>query len=328
MKNAQNRLMSPFFSITISVWNRRDEISRCLDSIFSQDFEDYEVIAVDDASDDDSVAVMRRYTDARLHIIEQPENRGMTAALQRATDEARGQWCLKLDSDWTLVPGALRRLAKMAEQAGPEIGVIGGCARTDKGEIWPVKQPPPGPFGLPGFLRWLDVFPSDFLACRRRAVFEKVKYPTVRASSWYVNLCVARDWRLWITSDILAVAYTDSPNRVRDGTSPDILAKKHQIILDRARLNEEILNSFGKEIKKASPHYYAQLLRFTSRQYFFAGQRVNGLRFGVKVLLRRPWWLKAWGGLILGVLGFTKIRFDITEKEDVGYAPKANPNGR
>ena len=321
MRLYRNGPRSPLFSITISVWNRRDEIRRCLNSVFSQDFEDYEVIAVDDASDDDSVAIMRQYADARLRIIEQPENRGMTAALRRATDEARGQWCLKLDSDWALMPGTLKRLAKMSEQAAPDIGVIGGCARTDKGEIWPAKQPPIEPFGFAEFLRWLDISPTDFLACRRKTVFEKVKYPTGRVSSWYVNICVARNWRLWITREILAVAYTDSPNRVGDGISPDILAKKHQIVLDRAELNAKVLISFGKDIKRASPRYYAKLLRYTSRQYFRAGRQINGLRFGVRVLLRRPWWPKAWGGLILGVLGCTKVRPTVTGKQQVSRIP-------
>ena len=307
MSEERAKATTPFFSITISVWNRRNEIKRCLDSVFSQDFQDYEVIAVDDASDDDSVAVMKQYTDARLRIIEQPENLGMTAALQRATKEARGQWCLKLDSDWALMPGALRRLAEMAKQAAPDIGVIGGCARTDKGEIWPATQPPIEPFGFAEFLRWVEISPTDFLACRRKAVFEKVEYPTSRGSSWYVNICVVRNWRMWVTREVLAVAYTNSPNRVRNGTSPDILSKKYQIALDRAELNKKVLTSFGEEIRRASPRYYANLLWFTCRQYFRAGRRADGLRFGVKVLLRRPWWLKVWGGMLVGVLGFTEI---------------------
>lgn len=177
---------TPLFSITIALWNRRDEIKRCLDSVFSQDFEDYEIIAVDDASDYDSVAIMKQYSDARLRIIEQPKNCGATAAFQRATDDARGQWCLKLDSDWVLMPGTLRKLAVMARAAAPDIGLIGGCARTDKGQTWPARRPPVEPFGFAEFLWWLGVSPSDFLACRRRSVFEKIKYPTGRVSLWYV----------------------------------------------------------------------------------------------------------------------------------------------
>jgi len=61
----------PFFSVIIPVYNVEAYISRCLDSIYDQDFEEnkYEVIVVNDGTPDHSMDIVEKYADIHQNII-------------------------------------------------------------------------------------------------------------------------------------------------------------------------------------------------------------------------------------------------------------------
>jgi len=88
----------PFFSTVTPVYNRANLIRPTLDSILKQSFEDFEVILVDDGSDDHTVDVIRGYDDDRIRLIEQ-ENAGPGAARNTGVEAARGEYVAFLDSD-------------------------------------------------------------------------------------------------------------------------------------------------------------------------------------------------------------------------------------
>ena len=88
------------FSLIIPVYNAEKTLSRCLDSILSQDFDDYEVLCIDDGSKDSSLKILEAYArrDSRIRIICQP-NSGPAAARNRGLDNAQGEWILFVDAD-------------------------------------------------------------------------------------------------------------------------------------------------------------------------------------------------------------------------------------
>lgn len=86
----------PFFSIVIPLWNRQDCIQRCLDSIFSQNFKDYEIIVVDDCSDDGSAAIVKQNNDPRLIYMRHDTNKGVCAARYTGTAAAAGKWTVEV----------------------------------------------------------------------------------------------------------------------------------------------------------------------------------------------------------------------------------------
>ncbi|MCS4155851.1 glycosyltransferase involved in cell wall biosynthesis [Salinibacter ruber] len=95
----------PFFSILIPVYNRGNLIRETLDSVLAQEYEDYEVIVVDDGSTDETVSVLREYGD-RITLLQQ-ENKGPGAARNAGLKAATGEYTVFLDSDdrwfpWTL----------------------------------------------------------------------------------------------------------------------------------------------------------------------------------------------------------------------------------
>lgn len=91
-------------SVIIPVYNVKDYIKDCLDSVVAQRFPNKEVIIVDDGSTDGSGDICDAYAakHADFRVIHKP-NGGLSSARNRGIDEARGEWLIFLDSDdiWT-----------------------------------------------------------------------------------------------------------------------------------------------------------------------------------------------------------------------------------
>ncbi|MBL4884097.1 MAG: glycosyltransferase family 2 protein [Planctomycetaceae bacterium] len=99
----------PFFSVIIPVYNREQTIIKTLESIAAQEFRDFEVIVVDDGSDDNTCQVVADYKFA--HLIRQ-QNSGPGTARNRGLQEASAQYIAFLDSDDVWFPWTLQQYAK------------------------------------------------------------------------------------------------------------------------------------------------------------------------------------------------------------------------
>jgi glycosyltransferase involved in cell wall biosynthesis len=110
------RLNKPLVTVIIPTYNRGWIIQEAIDSVLDQDFNDYELIVVDDGSDDNTREVLRAYgkTITVLH----QSNRGVSAARNRGIAEAAGRLIAFLDSDDLWLPRKLTTQVKFfAENA-------------------------------------------------------------------------------------------------------------------------------------------------------------------------------------------------------------------
>ena len=100
----------PKISIIIPIYNAEKYLARCLDSIFDfQIFDNYEVIAVDDASIDNSCHILKKYkkNQNRLKIIEHRINKKVSIARSTGIEASTGDYIMFMDSDDCLLPNAL-----------------------------------------------------------------------------------------------------------------------------------------------------------------------------------------------------------------------------
>jgi GT2 family glycosyltransferase len=119
-------------SILIISYNTCELTTACLDSLrAAPDTVTTEVVVVDNASTDDTVAVLtERYPWVRL--IEQPTNLGFARAVNIAAGAATGRYVLLLNSDTVVIDDAVSRLVAFAEEH-PHYGVYGGrTVRPDR----------------------------------------------------------------------------------------------------------------------------------------------------------------------------------------------------
>ena len=96
----------PKFSIIIPIYNVEEFIKECLDSVMSQTFKDYEVIAVNDGTKDNSMDIVKKY---KVKIINQ-ENGGLSSARNTGVKHAKGEYIIFLDSDDTIERDLLKKL--------------------------------------------------------------------------------------------------------------------------------------------------------------------------------------------------------------------------
>ena len=104
----------PYFSICISTYKDKDYLSSCLDSVLSQDFLDFEIVVVDDGSNDGTSVLLEEYQkrDNRVRPIIKASNEGVHLGRMTAVDAAEGDYIIFLDSDDLLVEGCLSVIAQ------------------------------------------------------------------------------------------------------------------------------------------------------------------------------------------------------------------------
>lgn len=103
-------------SIIIPMYNAEKYIERCIKSIQRQQYHDYEVILVDDGSNDHSYEICQRLIkeDKRFRLIKQP-NQGVSVARNTGMNLAKGEWFYFLDSDDELTSDALETMGKLIQ---------------------------------------------------------------------------------------------------------------------------------------------------------------------------------------------------------------------
>jgi glycosyltransferase involved in cell wall biosynthesis len=109
-------------SVIIPTYNRARFIREAIESVFGQSFSDFELIVVDDGSKDETAKIVGALVDSRLNFIRQ-ENRGRSAARNRAIALARGRYVAFLDSDDMYLPDKLAQQVDYMD-SHPEDGMI------------------------------------------------------------------------------------------------------------------------------------------------------------------------------------------------------------
>lgn len=112
-------------SVVLPVYNKAPWLTECIQSILSQSFADFELIAVDDASTDESLAVLKKISDPRLRIIALERNVGPGGAAQRGIDAAVGEYILRADADDVMLPERFAKQVALLDRE-PEIGACSG----------------------------------------------------------------------------------------------------------------------------------------------------------------------------------------------------------
>lgn len=110
----------PLVSVIINVFNGERYLAEAIESVFAQTHRPFELIVVDDGSEDDTAAVAKRF-EPELRYVHQP-NQGIGAARNHGVGLARGEYLAFLDADDRFVPDKLeRQLRAFAEDPGLEM---------------------------------------------------------------------------------------------------------------------------------------------------------------------------------------------------------------
>jgi glycosyltransferase involved in cell wall biosynthesis len=127
----QTQIAKPHIAVCVSLFNYGPRIIHALNSVLVQHRPNtIELIVVDDASEDNSVAIVEAWMEqkhnnfARCLLLSHTSNGGLASARNTAIAEAKSPWCFVLDADNQLHPQALSHCGVLAANADPNCAVI------------------------------------------------------------------------------------------------------------------------------------------------------------------------------------------------------------
>jgi glycosyltransferase involved in cell wall biosynthesis len=152
--------MEKYISIVIPSYNKAATIGKCLEAAFSSKYKNFEVIVVDDNSDDNSVEIIKRFP-CKLVCLER--RAGTSKARNTGAFKSKGDLIFFIDADCILQEDTLSIINKTFSETGPEV-VIGGTYTR-----------------MPYDKRFCSIFQSVFVNCSETKKLENVDYIAAHA---------------------------------------------------------------------------------------------------------------------------------------------------
>ncbi|MCC6186190.1 MAG: glycosyltransferase family 2 protein, partial [Chitinophagaceae bacterium] len=111
---------SPIITVSIATFNAQKFLAKAIDSILQQSFSDFELLIIDDGSEDGTEELIATYQDSRIVYIKHDQNQGLMKCRQEAIELARGKIIVWQDADDWSAPNRLERIF-MAFEENPKL---------------------------------------------------------------------------------------------------------------------------------------------------------------------------------------------------------------
>ena len=133
--------MKPKVSVLMPVFNGERWLSEAVESILSQSYADFELVIVDDCSNDNSLEIIKFVgsCDSRIRYITHEQNRGAAAAYNTAYEASKGEYVTGMDCDDISLPGRLRKQVQFLA-SNPDIGAVGVSIQMVDPDLKPLQK--------------------------------------------------------------------------------------------------------------------------------------------------------------------------------------------
>jgi len=230
------------FSIITATYNRAHSIGNTIESVLAQDYQDWELIIIDDGSTDNTQAVVSKYTDPRIKYFYFAENRGCNAARNQGAKVARYKWLAAIDSDDLLAKNALNIMRKTIQKYNfPFVRFV---AKNLRGKYTVAES------GYEGYISYIDLlrgkFPGEYLTLIHADLMRRHPFPE--------DICGGEGitWRL-IAKELGKVLLIPQVTRIYDDESSDRLSNVWRNI-------PRICEVYKKEFKVLGDEYRHHIL--------------------------------------------------------------------
>ncbi len=221
----------PRLSVVMAVGGDLRFLDEAVDSILGQDFDDFELIIVDDGSGAGAVFEKLAKRDPRIRLIVNPANLGLAVSLNRGIAEAKGDLIVRLDADDIAEPNRFGRLVD-AFDADRELGLVGSWVVNIDETGMPVGANRTPETDLQ--IRWTILFYVPF--CHSSVAFRRECFKT--AGGYRNDLRLSEDHYLWAEMIEVTrarnipeslVRFRLNPRGMSATAPPDWRARTHQI---------------------------------------------------------------------------------------------------
>jgi len=202
--------MTPTISVVMSVYNGQQYLDEAIESILDQTFNNFEFIIIDDASSDDSFAIIEHFMkqDERIRLIQNEENLGLSRSLNKGIKAGRGKYIARMDADDVSLPERFRMQLDFLENA-PNVWVLGtNVIRIDAtGNIlreifYPTTEKE---------MRWNMIWGNNAVVCHPSVMMVTNR---IREVGLYRNQKTSQDLELWsrfFLTEPLPIANLEEP---------------------------------------------------------------------------------------------------------------------
>jgi CDP-glycerol glycerophosphotransferase len=180
-------------SIVLPVYKVQGFLRQCLDSLLSQSFSDFEVVAVDDCSPDHSGAILAEYAarDPRVRVVTAPRNLGLGHARNLGLEHAVGEYVWFVDSDDWLAEGSLRAVADRLRATDADLLIVGWNrvhwnGRVEAGSAVRALRAAPDVFSIEQWPRALKILHVAWNKIVRRELLTRLGFAF--ETGWYEDV--------------------------------------------------------------------------------------------------------------------------------------------
>jgi glycosyltransferase involved in cell wall biosynthesis len=289
-------MSSPLVSFVVPCYNYGRYLPECLTSIFRQEGGfDFEVIAVDDASSDNTQAVLADFADTRLRVVTHEANRGHVVTVNEGFGLARGQFIARIDPDDRYRTDFLRATLPKFDQY-PAVGLVYGDAALidDTGTVNVERSDRVHggrDFNGNEFVQLLETncicAPT---AIARRTLWQKALPVPVGLpfNDWYFNVTMARHADFYYVNRVLADYRVHSQNHhariVQDKTEePAVFA-----LLDSVFAEIESSTELEQAKRRSRGRAYSAQYLTLADKYFGLGMNADARRCYLGAIRNRP----------------------------------------
>jgi len=182
---------APEISVILPTYKRPHLLPDAIQTVLRQTFQDFEIIIINDASQDNTKEIVKKFNDARIHYVEHKKNKGGSAARNSGIKKAKGKYIAFLDDDDKWFPEKLKKQLAKLKSCPPNVGLVYSWSEIRIGpdkELLKVNRP-----AMRGNLQ------GEFLECQkiggipvliRKKCFDKI-------GLFDETLAAAQDWDMW-----------------------------------------------------------------------------------------------------------------------------------
>jgi glycosyltransferase involved in cell wall biosynthesis len=268
---------TPLVSFIVPCYNYARYLPDCLNSIFNQERSvDFEIIAIDDASSDDTVAVLDSYSDPRLQVVRHERNRGHIATVNEGFALARGTFIARIDPDDRYRSGFLAQTLPKFE-SHPEVGLVyGDAALINEAGDMTADRTDVVHGGRDSKSNELILLLETNCICAptaiaRREIWQRgLPIPEGLAfNDWYFNVTMARYCEFYYVNAVLADYRVHAQNHhvriVRDKTEEPSILRVLSSVFDQVESDRNL----ERAKRKARPRIFASQYLTLANKYFW-----------------------------------------------------------
>ena len=286
--------MTPLVTIVTPSYNQARFLEETIESVLAQDYPAIEYAVVDGGSTDGSVEIIERYADRLAWWTSAPDG-GQAAALNAAFTRASGAYLGWINSDDTLLPGAVSRVVAALEANPEAVLAYGGVIHTDDESQLGATH---GPFVLPvaEMVRtWTHLVGQQGSLFRRSAweragPLNETRYYTFDAE-FFLKLALTGEV---VTLDEPVATYRFHAESYSVG-EPLKRADDHVALVDEMFAGDDI----PAELRVYEPEARAHAYLWASRLYYTGGDHARARRYYLRALRLQPGLAASRAGLLV-----------------------------